>query len=173
MTSSLPPCGLYRTGRRLQLSDGEIPEGILVMFHNHSDRGIPMLQLPKENTHNVWSFHEEGPGIEDPSFLEALQPLRPQGFYFLKEDLQTPDGSYPAKTLVQLGYNRDGEPILFPAQRPKEENTLFFSERGYRFFGPEIFENLSPEEPLIFMEYQGKTKKKVQPPAPKKGGLYH
>jgi len=136
-----------------------------------------MLQLPKENTHNVWTFHDEGPGIEEEAFLAALQPLRPQGFYFLNGDLQTPDGSYPAHTLVQLGYNRDGDPILFPAQRRHDQNLLFFSDRGYRFSGPDIFQNLSPEEPLLFSEYRGPSQPKSSPPPVKskgpKGGIYH
>jgi hypothetical protein len=149
----LPPCGLYRTGRALASDPEYLPAGALVMFHNHSNRNIPMVQLPKENTDNVWSFHEEGPGVEnDDEFLEALEPLRPQGIYFLKRTLQTPDGTYDPYTLVQLGYNRDGEPILFPALRDPEENAFYFLEEGYGFEDLSILMDLVPEEPLTGVE---------------------
>lgn len=152
MSKSLPPCGLYRTGSALKSDPEHIPAGILVYFHNHSDQGIPFLQLPEENVHNVWSFQEFGPGIEnDDSFLDSLQPLKEQGFYFLTEALQTPDREYNAYTLVQLGYNRDGDPILFPAQRSETRNALAFSESGYRFESLGILNALAPEEPMEFV----------------------
>ncbi len=147
----LPPCGLYRTGRALKNQETDIPAGILVMFHNHSNRNIPMLQLPRENTHNVWSFHEQGPGIEDDdAFLAALQPLLDQGFYHLREELSTPEGSFPKHALVQLGYNMKAEPILFIAQRSKDSNSLFFAETGYRFDKLDILKKLGPDQPMWF-----------------------
>ncbi|MCK6512911.1 hypothetical protein L6R29_23525 [Myxococcota bacterium] len=149
--TTLPPCGLYRTGRALKGQETDIPAGILVMFHNHSNRDIPMLQLPRENTHNVWNFHEQGPGIEnDDAFLAALQPLLDQGFYFLREELSTPDGKFPKNALIQLGYNRNGDPILFIAQRSNDHNSLFFAETGYRFEQLDILKKLGPEQPLWF-----------------------
>ena len=149
---SLPPCGLYRTGRPLKSQPDAIPAGILVMFHNHSNRNIPMLQLPKENTHNVWTFQEEGPGIEDDdAFLKALKPLREQGFYFLREDIQTPDGRLPKGSLVQLGYNRNADPIFFIARRGQDTNSLLFAETGYRFENLSVLEKLAPSEPLWFI----------------------
>ena len=144
-----PPCGIYRTGRALKDDPEAVPAGILLMFHNHSNRGIPMVQLPKENQHNVWEFEQYGPGVEDDdAFLEALQPLREEGFYYLKEPLETPDGSYPAYSLVQLGYNLDGDPILFIGQKSEDENAMLFPETGYRFEELHILEMLGPPYPM-------------------------
>jgi hypothetical protein len=152
-SNNYPPCGMYRTGSALKSDPERIPSGILVYFHNHSDQGIPFLQLPEDNVHNVWSFQEFGPGIEnDDQFLNSMQPLKEQGFYYLTENLQTPDREYNAYTLVQLGYNRDGDPILFPAQRSEARNALAFSESGYRFESLDILEALAPDEPMDFIE---------------------
>lgn len=148
----LPPCGLYRTGRALESEPEDVPAGILVMFHNHSNRGIPMLQLPYENEHNNWSFHKYGPGIEeDDDFIEAMAPLREQGIYFLGEDLETPDGTLPKFTLVQLGYNLNADPILFLAERQAEANALTFPETGYRFEDLDILGLLRPSYPLLLL----------------------
>lgn len=146
----LPPCGLYRTGKPLKENPEEIPAGVLLMFHNHSNRGIPMLQMPAENEHNVWTFHKFGPGIEnDDSFIEALQPLREQGFYFLREAIETPDGTLPRHTLVQLGYDMQANPIFFLPERGVHQNSLDFPEVGYRFEDLEILEILGPSYPLF------------------------
>lgn len=159
----LPPCGIYRTGRALKGQEQEIPAGILVMFHNHSNRNIPMLQLPKENIHNVWSFHDLGPGIEDDdAFIEALQPLLEQGFYHLREELQTPDGRFPKNALVQLGYNMNADPILFIAQRSQNENSLFFAETGYRFEQLDILKKLGPEQGMWFTGAPAKEEHEAQ-----------
>ncbi|TNE46788.1 MAG: hypothetical protein EP343_22210 [Deltaproteobacteria bacterium] len=151
---SLPDCGLYRTGRALKSNPEGVPKGVLVMFHNHSNRNIPFVQLPEENTHNVWTFNEYGPGIEDDdAFIDALEPLREQGFYFLREPLEVTDGVLPAQTLVQLGYNRDAEPIFFQASRDTYENALNFPESGYGFTDASVLDVLAPEQPLIITGY--------------------
>lgn len=148
----LPPCGLYRTGRALASDPEEVPSGILTMFHNHSNRGIPMLQLPRENQNNKWSFHKYGPGIEeDPEFIEALEPLREQGIYFLREALETPDGVLPEYTLVQLGYNLNGDPILFLAENNDNANAFFFPDTGYRFEDLDILGLLRPSYPMLIL----------------------
>lgn len=147
--TKLPPCGLYRTGKALKNQEQDVPAGILVMFHNHSNRNIPFVQLPEENVHNVWSFFEQGPGIEDDdAFLQALQPLRDQGFYFLRESLQVTDGMLPAYTLIQLGYNAQAEPIFFRPSRSQYTNALVFPEGGYGFTSLEVLDILAPERPL-------------------------
>lgn len=148
--SELPPCGLYRTGKALKENPEEIPSGALLMFHNHSNRGIPMLQMPEENTHNVWTFHKFGPGIEDDdAFIDALQPIREQGFYYLKEAIETPDGTLPRNTLIQLGYDMQANPIFFLPERGTGDNSLEFPDVGYRFEDIDILESLGPSFPLF------------------------
>ncbi len=149
----LPPCGLYRTGRALKSDPEGVPANRLVMFHNHSNRGIPFVQLPSYNEHNVWHFHEYGPGVEDDDeFIQALEPLREQGFYFLGEDLETFDRVLPKFTLVQLGYTIEGEPIIFPGERSPDENAIYFPEEGYKFEDLEVLGILRPAYPLEPLE---------------------
>jgi hypothetical protein len=147
MAEKLPPCGIYRTGRALASDPEHVPKGALIKFHNHSDRGIPMLQAPKDNFNNVWTFHAQGPGIEgDPEFIEALVPLKPEGLYVLSEHIHTPKGVIPGNALVQLGYNRSGHPILF---LPKVlGNGLQFPEQGSVFEDLGVLELLSDKGPL-------------------------
>lgn len=150
-----PPCGLYQTGAMLKSDPKGIPKGSLVMFHNHSNRGIPMLQTPDENVDNNWSFHQYGPGVEDDqNFLDELKPLREQGFYYLKENLETPDATYDAFTLVQLGYNLDANPILFVAEKTEIGNALSFPETGYLFEDLDILNILGPNSPLTHPEQE-------------------
>ena len=63
---SVPDCGLYRAGVSLVNNEEKVPAGSLVSFHNHSDRGIPMVQTPHNNENNLWTFHSHGFGVEDP-----------------------------------------------------------------------------------------------------------
>ena len=50
----------------------------------------------------------------------------------LRKALDFDGGSWPKSTLVQLGYTRTADPILFIAQlrATLDENDLFFSDRG-------------------------------------------
>ncbi len=146
----LPPCGLYKTGIALPESEDneEIPAGHLIMFHNHSNKGIPFLQMPKENINNFWYFHEYGPGIKNQEFIDALIPLREQGLYYLNTPLETDDAWYSELTLVQLGYNLRAEPILFIAEPLPDQNGFYFKETGYGFEDLDVFRILSPEKPF-------------------------
>ncbi len=149
----LPPCGLYRTGRPLKSNPEEVPANRLVMFHNHSNRGIPFVQLPTHNENNTWYFSEYGPGIEDDDeFIEALEPLREQGFYFLREDLHTHDRILPKYTIVQLGYTMEGDPIIFPGERMPEANAIQFPLVGYQFSDLSVLEVLRPAYPMEPLE---------------------
>ena len=140
-TQTLPPCGLYKTGMALTSDPASVPAGRLVMFHNHSDKDMPFVQLPRENVNNTWDFNPIGPGIgDDEAFIGSLQPLKPQGVYVLSQDIATGSASLPAGTLVQLGYNRDGDPILFTGYW--HEGRIAFPSKGYRFEDPGILDNL-------------------------------
>jgi hypothetical protein len=129
---SLPACGLYRTTKPLAGHEATFPAGTLVYFHNHSDSGLPQVLAPDHNIHNRWHFHGPGVSVRGLSWTETLQKMPEEGFYVLRREHSVDDVTWPKGTLVQLGYTREAEPILFIAQvRSRlEENDLFFSERG-------------------------------------------
>jgi hypothetical protein len=128
----LPPCGLYRTTRPLPEHESEIPAGALVYFHNHSDSGLPVVIVPEHNVLNRWHFHGAGIPFRGLSYADSLERVMDEGFYMLRKGLEFDGGSWPKGTLVQLGYTRTGDPILFIAQLRAElqENDLLFSDRG-------------------------------------------
>lgn len=128
----LPDCGLYLATRPLPGHEEKIPANTLVYFHNHSDSGLPSVLAPDHNVHNRWHFH--GPAIEfrGLSWADSLKKVPEQGFFTLRKELSWDGGKWPKGALVQLGYTRAAEPILFIARvRSKlAENDLFFSDRG-------------------------------------------
>jgi hypothetical protein len=130
--SILPNCGLYRTTKPLPEHEAEVPAGILVYFHNHSDSGLPVVIAPDHNVMNRWHFHGAGIPFRGLSYADSLMKLPAEGFYTLRKQLDFEGRSWPKSTLVQLGYTRNADPILFIAQvrASLEENDLFFSDRG-------------------------------------------
>jgi hypothetical protein len=144
--SLLPDCGLFRTTKPLPGHEEEIPAGLLVYFHNHSDSGLPVVVAPDHNVHNRWHFHGEGIPFRGLSWADSLVKLSAEGFYMLRKVLSFEGGEWPKSALVQLGYTRNGDPILFIAQARAqlEENDLFFSDRGVGI----TREQLSMLEPL-------------------------
>jgi len=128
----LPACGLYRTTKALPEHETEVPAGALVYFHNHSDSGLPVVIAPDHNIMNRWHFHGNGIPFRGLSWADSLVKLPNEGFYSLRKGLEFEGGSWPKGTLVQLGYTKSGDPILFIAQvrATMEENDLFFSDRG-------------------------------------------
>jgi hypothetical protein len=130
--SILPTCGLYRTTKPLSGHEEKIPAGLLVYFHNHSDSGMPQVLPPDHNVHNRWHFH--GPAVEfrGLSWADSLVKMPNEGFYTLRRELTFEGGNWPKGALVQLGYTRNADAILFIAQvRTKlDENDLWFSDRG-------------------------------------------
>jgi hypothetical protein len=129
----LPDCGLYRATKALPGHEERIPAGTLVYFHNHSESGpLPSVLAPDHNVHNRWHFH--GPPVEfrGLSWAESLERVSPEGFYTLRKELSFEGGRWPKGSLVQLGYTRSADPILFIARvRSRlEENDLFFSDKG-------------------------------------------
>ncbi|MGH7272024.1 MAG: hypothetical protein ACREJ3_16460 [Polyangiaceae bacterium] len=149
--SLLPDCGLYRTTKPLLDHKDDVPAGLLVYFHNHSDSGLPIVIPPEHNIHNRWHFHGEGIPFRGLSWADSLVALLPEGFYMLRKALAFDGGDWPKGALVQLGYTRTADPILFIAQvrANLEENDLFFSDKGVGVKR----EQLSTLEPLqIFAE---------------------
>ena len=130
--SILPPCGLYRTTKPLPDNEEAIPAGALVYFHNHSDSGLPVVIPPDHNILNRWHFHGAGIPFRGLSWADSLSKLQAEGFYMLRKQLDWDGGSWPKGTLVQLGYTRVGDPILFIGQvrASLAENDLWFSDKG-------------------------------------------
>ena len=147
-TAHLPDCGMYRTGAPLPGDPEHLPAGRLVYFHNHSQSGEPIVCCPEDNTHNRWSFQEQGHRVSDPDFIAALTPLMPQGLYVLKEHLHiSKTDILPERTLVQLGYDREAMPILFPGRFAG--NSIHFPESGLGFNSDTVFTNLEPVTFLV------------------------
>jgi hypothetical protein len=130
--SILPQCGLYRTTKPLPDNAEAVPSGVLVYFHNHSDSGLPVVIAPDHNILNRWHFHGAGIPFRGLSWADSLVKLPTEGFYSLRKGLDFDGGSWPKGTLVQLGYTRNGDPILFIGQirAQLEENDLWFSDKG-------------------------------------------
>jgi hypothetical protein len=128
----LPACGLYRTSKPLPEHETTIPASVLVYFHNHSDSGLPVVIAPDHNVMNRWHFHGSGIPFRGLSWADSLVKLPNEGFYMLRKGLDFEGGSWPKGTLVQLGYTKAADPILFIAQQraAMDENDLFFSDRG-------------------------------------------
>ncbi|HEY1960488.1 MAG TPA: hypothetical protein VGH28_32985 [Polyangiaceae bacterium] len=128
----LPPCGLYRTSKALPDHEDDIAAGTIVYFHNHSDSGLPVVIAPDHNILNRWHFHGAGFPFRSLAWADSLVRLPPEGFYVLRRPLDFDGGSWPKSTLVQLGYTRTADPILFIGQLRAhvDENDLFFSDRG-------------------------------------------
>jgi hypothetical protein len=139
-SSDLPPCGLYKTTEALPGKEEWVRENLLVYFHNHSQQGPPLILLPSSNAYNRWKFHDKGYLVRDDGFVETLVPLQDEGFYILQEPLYLSEEEFiPERTLVELGYNRAAEPILFMGKF--KENTIEFPTSGLKCT-TEIFEML-------------------------------
>ena len=132
----VPDCGLYLSPKALPGEEARIPPGTLVYFHNHSDSGpLPSVLPPDHNIQNRWHFH--GPSIENirnPSWIDQLVKVPTEGFYTLRQELTFDEGrgKWPKGSIVQLGYTKSADPILFVAtvRSRLEENDLFFSDKG-------------------------------------------
>ena len=136
----LPDCGLYKTTKALPGHEERVPAGTLVYFHNHSDSGLPQVLAPDHNVHNRWHFH--GPPIEfrGLTWADSLQKVPDEGFFTLRKELTFDGGKWPKGALVQLGYTKQGDAILFIARvRSRlEENDLFFSDKGVPVKGDQM-----------------------------------
>ena len=129
-------CGLYRATKALPGHEDAVPSGTLVYFHNHSSNNGPLPSVipPDHNIHNRWHFHGETAidNVRSPSWVESLEKVPDQGFYTLRKELTFDGGSRPKGAIVQLGYTRTADPILFigRVRAALAENDLFFSDKG-------------------------------------------
>ncbi len=123
---SLPPCGIYKTSVPI----GSVTPGHLVYFHNHGDPG-PGIYLPETWQVNRAVFRQSGFTLPDEESAQTLEPLAAEGLYRVAVEFTCCDKrciTFPEEQLVQLGYNRHAEPILF---RPVwAESGLLFPEQG-------------------------------------------
>lgn len=146
LLADLPPCGLYRTATAMPDRDEQVPAGKLVYFHNHSrepDTGIVLL--PEENTANKWKFTERGYLVRNASWARSLVPLLDEGFYTVAASFQKGTTAVEQGQLVQLGYNRDGVPIIFFPTYQATSNGLVFPVKGMSI-GPDVYDGLRPVE---------------------------
>jgi len=138
-------CGLYKTTVEL-VRDGEVAvaEGLLVRFHNHSDEGPPIVLLPDQNTNNKWTFGPKGFLIHEDDYTDTLVALKAEGLYRAREHFHPASDQVVAKdALVQLGYNRNAESILFFPRSHESENSLVFPTTGTKV-NEKIYELLEP-----------------------------
>lgn len=141
---SLPPCGIYRTTIALPGREQDVPAGRLVYFHNHSEQGAPIVLMPRSNTSNRWTFNERGFLIEGEAsalFIATLMSLPEEGLYIVQRPIGSGEAMLRPRTLVQVGYNPSGHVILFAAE--PRDNGLTFPDRGKRFEGLKVFDNLA------------------------------
>lgn len=121
MNGGFPPCGLYRTTS----SVGGVPEGRLVLFHDHGDPG-PGIYLPERWELNRASFSRQGRTLSQDE-ARTLLPLPDEGLYAVAEAFFCCDRqcrTFGEGLLVQLGYNGAADPILF-LPRWSEEGLAF------------------------------------------------
>lgn len=125
---ALPACGIYKTTETI----AAVSAGHLVYFHNHGNPG-PGIYLPESWKMNRAVFHQNGYPLPDDAAAQTLTPLAPEGMYRTADELTCCDKrcmTFPREMLVQLGYNRHAEPILF---RPVwSDSGLLLPERGQR-----------------------------------------
>jgi hypothetical protein len=102
-----------------------------------------MVLTPHDNENNRWRFHERGWSVEEPDFIAAMVALKPEGLYVNSEHIHiSREEIIPERMLIQLGYNRSGDSILFVGRF--EANTITFPSQGYAFTTPDIQSSLEP-----------------------------
>jgi len=140
----LPDCGLYRTTMAHPDHPEKVPAGRLVHFHNHSHAGKPIVMLPADNTSNTWTFQTGGYLISREGWTRSLKPMKLEGFYLTSEAFQTRTGMLVAPgQMVQLGYNRNAEPLVFFPTRDAGSNSLVFPSKGMKV-SDVIYDGLRP-----------------------------
>lgn len=154
MPLNLEP-GIYRTTKYLPGHEAQVGPDQIVLVRTDAQFAPASVLLPSSNVHNQWRFSM--PGIRVPEsasdWASSLVRLPHEGFYRLNEEMDFGEGGkWLVGAILQLGYNRRGEPLLFIARRrtPLAENDLFFSKQGIKV-DDSFFRRLDPlawhEEP--------------------------
>jgi hypothetical protein len=140
--------GIYRTTQPLPGFEGSFPAGKLVLIRTDAEYGPASVLLGQGATYNNWSFTIPGVKLSDghDAWGASLVKLPNEGFYALKKErVFGPDNKWFEGAIVQLGYNRSGEGLLFIAKRRPNlaENDLFFGDKGVKISDAE-FGDLMP-----------------------------
>lgn len=126
MSGPLPPCGIYKTTTNI----AKIPADRFVYFHNHGDPGAG-IYMPERWLNNRAEFSKQGTPLSNDEESATLIPLPPEGLYRVRQTFKCTANSniaFSPGQLVQLGYNRRADSILFvPIWN---ETGLVMPERG-------------------------------------------
>jgi hypothetical protein len=126
MSAELPPCGLYRTTAPI----GTVEAGRLVYFHNHGNPGAGVY-FPDRWDHNRAHFSPKGVTLPTGYDTSTFKPLPREGFYRVATSFVCCEKNcvtFQPDTLVQLGYNGNGVPLLF--QPELRGGAIGVPERG-------------------------------------------
>lgn len=141
--------GIYKTTKYLPGNEAQVGPDQLILIRTDGDFAPASVLLPVANTNNQWRF--QMPGVKVPAaslnWGETLVKLPHEGFYRLTREFTFGDkGKWIENAIVQLGYTRKGEPILFIAQRrsPLTSNELWFSDKGVKIELEQVDEMLQP-----------------------------
>lgn len=129
--------GIYKTTKFLPEHEATVAPNMLILIRTDAEFAPASVLLPVQNIHNQWRF--QMPGVKVPKvsygWESSLIKLPHEGFYRLTREFKFGDtGRWLPNAIVQLGYTRAAEPILFIAQRrnPLVANDLFFSDKGVK-----------------------------------------
>lgn len=129
----MPEPGLYRTSEGYPGHEEEIPANALVYVGVQQNGGLPFVVRPGSNRKNRWFWAEPTQSLRALNWAGTLKKLPSEGFYVLPTELQFPEGGKWLKgAIIQLGYNAEGQGIIFVAEQhdDEERNLLVFGDRG-------------------------------------------
>ncbi len=129
----LPDPGLYRTTQPYPGHEDAFPAGVLVYLGQPQNGGVKFVVRPGQNRNNRWFWGEPTTPLRSPTWAKTLKALQAEGFYTLPETMELESGGRWLKNaIVQLGYNEQGQGILFVAELrdAATENALYFSDSG-------------------------------------------
>ncbi len=129
----LPDPGLYRTTQPYPGHEEAFPAGVLVYLGQPQNGGVKFVVRPGQNRQNRWFWGDPTTPLRSPTWAKTLKALPPEGFYTLPDAIDLDGGGRWLKNaIVQLGYNEQGQGIVFVAEQRENsgENALFFSDRG-------------------------------------------
>jgi hypothetical protein len=133
MMFELPDAGLYRTTEPYPGHEDTFPAAVLVYVGQSTNGSGSFVVRPGANRRNRWFWGEPTTVLRSPSWAKTLRKLPPEGFYTLPEPVELDGGGRWLKNaIVQLGYNEQGQGIMFVAEwrESGNDNILQFSDRG-------------------------------------------